>query len=259
MCSASQTDATSVATLPALQPLTEEAEFDAAHTFSSFANWIIPGKVLVGRYPYVEPSRCRTHDQGEAQVQQILQQGGVTTFISLQAEVPPQAEMTMGGVNGFVPYASVATLLVSAMSGPPSMKEVNGLRNEYLDTFLPPRRKQQRHQREDEEERMPRRKLAFLHYPITDLDIPTPEQVRELIGEIERRVQAGEVLYVHCWGGRGRAGTVGACLLAQLYGLDAEQALARVQRAYNTRGELGYGSPETLQQVNFVKAFVNGK
>lgn len=64
-------------------------------------------------------------------------------------------------------------------------------------------------------------------------------RVRELIGDIERRVQAGEVLYVHCWGGRGRAGTVGACLLAQLYGLDAEQALARVQRAYNTRGELG--------------------
>ena len=64
-------------------------------------------------------------------------------------------------------------------------------------------------------------------------------RVRELTGDIARRVEAGEVLYVHCWGGRGRAGTVGACLLASLYGVDAEQALARVQRAYNTRGELG--------------------
>ncbi len=64
-------------------------------------------------------------------------------------------------------------------------------------------------------------------------------RVRELIGEIARRVEAGEVLYVHCWGGRGRAGTVAACLLASLYGVDAEQALARVQRAYDTRGELG--------------------
>ena len=100
MCSASQTDATPVASLPALLPLTgmtnfgldldhvphsvcrlislslfcgvfvamtalpivfvaEEAECDTAHAFSSFANWIIPGKVLLGRYPYVEPSRCR--------------------------------------------------------------------------------------------------------------------------------------------------------------------------------------------------------
>ena len=63
--------------------------------------------------------------------------------------------------------------------------------------------------------------------------------MRELTGEIARRLEAGEVLYVHCWGGRGRAGTVGACLLASLYGIDAEQALARVQRAYDTRGELG--------------------
>ncbi len=39
--------------------VTEEAESAAAHTFSQFANWIIPGKVLLGRYPYVEPSRCR--------------------------------------------------------------------------------------------------------------------------------------------------------------------------------------------------------
>lgn len=37
----------------------EEAEYDAAHSLSPFANWIIPGKVLLGRYPYVEPSRCR--------------------------------------------------------------------------------------------------------------------------------------------------------------------------------------------------------
>lgn len=108
----------------------------------------------------------RSHDQGEAQLQQILQQG-VTTFICLQvtasipiavlldptvltlspygpqsladgqdhnysnlkravacvqAEIPQQIEMKMGGVNGFVPYAAVATLLVSAMSGPPDMK-----------------------------------------------------------------------------------------------------------------------------------------
>jgi hypothetical protein len=40
---------------------------------------------------------------------------------------------------------------------------------------------------------------------------------------------------VHCWGGRGRAGLVGACLLAQLYGLGAEEALERVQRSFDTR------------------------
>ena len=33
--------------------------FEESHRFSSYANWIIPGHVMLGRYPYVEPSRCR--------------------------------------------------------------------------------------------------------------------------------------------------------------------------------------------------------
>lgn len=59
-----------------------------------------------------------------------------------------------------------------------------------------------------------------------------------LLGELERRLRAGEVIYLHCWGGRGRAGTVGATLLHQLFGLDAEEALERVQRAYSTRNDI---------------------
>ncbi len=42
---------------------------------------------------------------------------------------------------------------------------------------------------------------------------PTPCAAADL----EARIAKGEKLYVHCWGGRGRAGTVGACLLASMY------------------------------------------
>ncbi len=34
-------------------------EYEAKHAFSAFANWVIPGRLMVGRYPYVEGSRCR--------------------------------------------------------------------------------------------------------------------------------------------------------------------------------------------------------
>ena len=34
--------------------------FADAHAFKSYANWLIPGRLLLGRYPYVEPSRCRS-------------------------------------------------------------------------------------------------------------------------------------------------------------------------------------------------------
>ena len=32
---------------------------DKAHAFSAFANWVIPGHLMVGRYPYVDPNRFR--------------------------------------------------------------------------------------------------------------------------------------------------------------------------------------------------------
>ena len=38
-----------------------------------------------------------------------------------------------------------------------------------------------------------------------------------------------QVLYVHCWGGHGRTGSVVCLLLHRLYGLDAASALFRCQ------------------------------
>ena len=63
--------------------------------------------------------------------------------------------------------------------------------------------------------------------------------MREVTGEIARQVGAGRGVYLHCWGGRGRAGTMGACLLTALHGLSADEALERVQRAFATRGDTG--------------------
>ncbi len=59
------------------------------------------------------------------------------------------------------------------------------------------------------------------------------------LADVRGRLAAGECVYVHCWGGRGRAGTVGACALATLYGLPADEALARVQAAFDTRRDDG--------------------
>jgi protein-tyrosine phosphatase len=42
-------------------------------------------------------------------------------------------------------------------------------------------------------------------------------RLEEIIADMQRRIEQGEVLYVHCWGGRGRVGLVGACFLAATY------------------------------------------
>lgn len=48
---------------------------------------------------------------------------------------------------------------------------------------------------------------------------------------------------------------MGACLLVKVYGISVEEALERVGEAFKTRGDVGFQSPQTEEQVEFVKAF----
>lgn len=241
---------------PPLPPL--NTEYENICTFTDYANWLIPpqekGAVMLGRYPYVEPARCRSHEKGEEQLRTILE-AGVTTFVSLQGELPPQLSMRVGGVEGFLPYRPTATLLAAALSDPPSLEEINALRTPDLDKFLPPRSKKSK---PDYSKQRNRITLDFLHFPITDLGLPADQQTfRDLIDDLQQRiVDKGEKIYIHCWGGRGRAGTTGACLLGKMYSLSADEALDRVQRAFDTRRDGGRRSPETASQQTFVKEFI---
>ncbi|KAG2430152.1 hypothetical protein HXX76_010251 [Chlamydomonas incerta] len=237
--------------------------YESNVAFTDFANWLIPGSVMLGRYPYVEPSRCLRREQGEKQLQRILETG-VTTFVSLQAELPPQDKMTLAGKNGFMPYKATADLVRASLNGPPPMQIVEGLRNPSLDKFLPARVSAAAAAAAADAAGGWKRpgveynpvELQFCHSPIEDLGVPAEGALKGLIADLESRLAAGEKLYVHCWGGRGRAGTVGACLLASMYGLPAAECLERVQRAFDTRQDGGRRSPETEEQVAFVEGFV---
>jgi alanine transaminase len=77
-----------------------------------------------------------------------------------------------------------------------------------------------------------------------------------LVADILARLQAGQRLYVHCWAGRGRTGTVASVLLAALYGVSADEALERVQRAFDTRRDDDRRSPETPEQLAYVRRFI---
>jgi alanine transaminase len=183
----------------------------------------------------------------------------VTAFICLQAELPPQADLPVGGVGGFLPYRPTVTLMASARSGPPSLEVMDGLRNPYLDKFLPDRRKADRHAGDPahvaaQAERA-RVTVDFGHCPIPDLGVPSVEALEGVVGDVIDRLKAGQVVYLHCWGGRGRAGTVGACVIGRLYGLGADEALERTDRALSTR-EPGGQSPETAEQRALVAEFL---
>merc|ERR1712130_405966 len=87
-----------------LLPL-EDRMFVESHTFSSTANWLVPGAILVGRYPFVQKGVEAA--AGEADLRKIID-AGVTIFVSLQGELPPQLEMPEEGLLNYQPYASMA-------------------------------------------------------------------------------------------------------------------------------------------------------
>lgn len=94
-----------------------------------------------------------------------------------------------------------------------------------------------------------RRGLRELHLPTPDFEAPTAEALRLAVREIGEALTAGQGVAVHCGAGRGRTGTVMACVLVSR-GATAREAIATVRR-------LRPGSIETTAQEEAVARFAD--
>jgi hypothetical protein len=96
-----------------------------------------------------------------------------------------------------------------------------------------------------------------LAHPIPDMGTPSVGHVIAILDDIDVAHEQGDKVYVHCWGGVGRTGTVIACWLVR-HGLDDGDAIARI-------AELRTGipgarrSPETPGQVALVRGWRRGR
>lgn len=90
-------------------------------------------------------------------------------------------------------------------------------------------------------------------FAIRDHGVPSTEAMRLILDTIDSSLQSGNPVYVHCWGGVGRTGTVAGCYLAR-HGMTPREALARVDALYKTRPRdyFFHTSPETEEQIRFV-------
>jgi len=101
--------------------------------------------------------------------------------------------------------------------------------------------------------------IKYVAFPIPDNLVRENERVEEFVNELEKLVQEGEVLYVHCWGGHGRTGTIIACLLARLAGLNASEALRYTEAYHHCRVDYRrQRSPQNEMQRNQVRQIVDG-
>lgn len=65
-------------------------------------------------------------------------------------------------------------------------------------------------------------------------------------------MDAGRLVYVHCWGGKGRISTVIGCMLAD-EGLDYDATIARIAALRAGSRKAGDTCPETLAQRDVLR------
>jgi protein-tyrosine phosphatase len=67
--------------------------------------------------------------------------------------------------------------------------------------------------------------LTFIHFPIRDCGVTDDGRVLELARNLVQCISQGEVIYLHCWGGHGRTGTLVCIMLHLMYGVSVGTAL----------------------------------
>lgn len=98
--------------------------------------------------------------------------------------------------------------------------------------------------------------LNVIFKPIADGDITTDRRAFSIARMIVEKLENGDVVYLHCWGGHGRAGTIGAMVLGLWYRIPFQEVIEFLQKAHQTRSEGGhYPTPQTEEQIYQVSRF----
>jgi hypothetical protein len=99
---------------------------------------------------------------------------------------------------------------------------------------------------------------TYANIPIEDRGVPSPWTLRCILDVIDRSIADDNPVYVHCWAGRGRTGTVVGCYLKR-HGMaedaDVIQRLALLRRDVPNGKET---SPHTNEQIRMVTTWKKG-
>ncbi len=96
------------------------------------------------------------------------------------------------------------------------------------------------------------KKIEMLRYAIKDLNIPTENFMIEILDKIDQQIALGKKVYVHCWGGVGRTGTVIGCYLIRHGFAEPEKVIDTINYLKRTTNIAHRSSPETEEQCQFV-------
>ena len=100
--------------------------------------------------------------------------------------------------------------------------------------------------------------IEYHRMPIRDGHVPTPEVMKHILDTIDTALYARRIVYVHCFAGIGRTGTVVGCYLVR-HGLSGESAVAEIARLRRGLPNSWMVSPETEIQRQTVRNWRAGE
>jgi len=101
--------------------------------------------------------------------------------------------------------------------------------------------------------------VSYVRIPIRDLGVPLAGTMQIILDLIDAALARGQVTYVHCWGGRGRTGTVVGCYLARHGMATGEEALKQIAYLRRQETTANKGSPDTEDQRKMIRQWCQGE
>jgi protein-tyrosine phosphatase len=95
-------------------------------------------------------------------------------------------------------------------------------------------------------------------HPIVDLGTTTVPHMTRILDDVDDALAEDRSVYVHCWGGIGRTGTVVGCWLVR-HGLDEGDPLRTIARLRRGVPDAWAASPQTAAQRAMVTGWKRGR
>ena len=95
-------------------------------------------------------------------------------------------------------------------------------------------------------------------HPIVDLGTTTVPHMTRILDDVDAALADDRSVYVHCWGGIGRTGTVVGCWLVR-HGLDDGDPVRTIARLRRRTPDAWTASPQTAAQRAMVTGWKRGR